>query len=139
MIEERRKWTEDISKRIGKIRGRDLKGVVEEMWTRMRYRRGGEMAMMGCFQPRWVNTIYKGRMTLSGGEERVVGRILREIGMGARGLMKFYNGVEKGVRSGRELRQTTMLAFWERWEGERYAKEGRHKGGKGKDEDKGNQ
>ena len=36
----------------------------------------------------------------------------REIGTGARELMKFYNGVESGRKSGRELRQTTMMGYF---------------------------
>ena len=112
MIEERRKWTGDISKRIGKIRDRDLKGVVEEMWTRMRYRRGGEMAMMGCFQLRWVETIHKGRMELKDGEIRIVMNIMREIGHGARNLVKMYRDhVGKDIGS-KDLRQTNIRGFY---------------------------
>jgi hypothetical protein len=63
----RRGWTENIGKVIHKVKNRDLRGVMEETWMRMRHNIGGEMAMMGCFTPGWVETISKARMELREG------------------------------------------------------------------------
>ena len=114
MVEHRRGWTNGISASIKKIRNMDLRGVIEETWTRMRYRKGGEMAMMGCFQPRWVDSIYKGRMPFQDGEDRVVRRIFKEIGEGARKMINFYYSQEKGMLLGVELRQTNIRGFYGR-------------------------
>ena len=86
----RRGWTETIGKTIHKVKNRDLRGVMEEMWMRMRYNVGGEMAMMGCFTPGWVETISKGRMELRNGEDRRVMNILRKIGEGLREMIRRY-------------------------------------------------
>ncbi len=36
---ERRTWYDEIRKKILKVKDRDLRGLLEEMWTRMKYRR----------------------------------------------------------------------------------------------------
>ena len=114
MVEHRKGWTGDVSKVIRRIRDINLRGLVEETWTRMRYRRGGEMAMMGCFQPRWVDTIYKGRMPLNDGEDRIVKRIFRVIGEGAREMINFYYRNERGMKLDVVLRQTNIRGFFGR-------------------------
>ena len=114
MMKERRSWMSDVSKSIQRIKDRNLRGIIEETWTRMRYKNGGEMAMLGCFQPRWVDTIYKGRMELRDGEDRTVMRIFKMIGEGARRMIKLYNDIKEGGQIGKELRQTNMRGFYGR-------------------------
>ena len=70
------------------------------------------MAMMGCFQPGWVDTIYKGRMPFYDGEDRTVRRIFKEIGEGARRMINFYYDQERGMLKGVELRQTNIRGFY---------------------------
>ena len=109
---ERRAWHDGVSKKIAKVKDRDLKGLLEEMWTRMKYSPGGEMAMMGSFQPRWVGTMHKGRMELKEGEQRTVMNILKVIGQGARNLVRMYrNHVGKDIGS-KELRQTNIRGYY---------------------------
>ena len=114
MMKERRFWMSEVSKNIQRIKDRNLRGIIEETWTRMRYKNGGEMAMLGCFQPRWVDTIYKGRMELGDGEERTVMRIFKMIGEGARKMVKLYSEIKEGGKIGRELRQTNMRGYYGR-------------------------
>ena len=88
MKDARKVWMDKVSKSIMKVRDRDLRGAIEEVWTRMKYGKGGEMAMVGNFQPRWVDTIFKGMMELKDGEQRTVVRILKLIGGVARELIR---------------------------------------------------
>ena len=110
--EARRKWTGDISKVIAKVRNRDLKGLMEDAWTKMRNYPGGEMAMMGSFQPRWVENIHKGRMDLRDGEERIVMNIFKQIGQGARELIKLYRNHVGKENGSKELRQTNIRGYY---------------------------
>ncbi len=108
----RRGWTEAIGKVIHKVTNQDLRGVMEEMWMRMRYNVGGEMAMMGCFTPGWVETISKARMELRDGEDRRVMNVLRKIGEGSREIIRRYYEIEKCQKVGKELRQSNIRGFY---------------------------
>ena len=69
---KRKIWYNGVSRKIYKMKDRDLRGIAEDMWTKMKCRRGGEMAMVGCFQPRWVDLMIKGDMPLRDGEDRIM-------------------------------------------------------------------
>ena len=88
MNTKRRVWYNGVSRQIYKMKDRDLRGIAEDMWTKMKCRRGGEMAMVGCFQPRWVDLMIKGDMPLRDGEDRIMMNILKCIGAGAREMVK---------------------------------------------------
>ena len=92
----RKKWYEDVSKGIYKIKDRDLRGLMEDMWTKMKCRRGGEMAMCGTFQTRWAELIMKRMMPLRDGEDRTATNLLKSIGAGARELIKIYSDTTGG-------------------------------------------
>ncbi len=111
MRKQRRGWTDMIGKTINKVKHRDLKVVMEEMWMRMRYNAGGETVMMGCSTPLWVETISKARMELKDGEERTVIHVLRKIVEGAREMVKKYYEIEKCQKVGKELRQSNIRVF----------------------------
>ncbi len=57
----------EVSQRITRIRDKDIKGAVEEIWTKMKHNAGGEYAMCGVFQKRFLETLYRGGMELRGG------------------------------------------------------------------------
>ena len=110
----RKIWYDGVSRRIYRIKDRDLRGLVEDMWTKMKYRRGGEMAMCGCFQPRWVDLLMKGTMALHDGEDKTIVNILKIIGAGARELVKVYTEATGGAALGKNVRQTNILGFFAR-------------------------
>ncbi len=101
-----------MCKTISKIRNRDLKGLMEDTWTKIRNSPGGEMAMMGNFQPRWVENIYRGRMDLRGGEARTVMNVLKQIGQGARKSIKLYRNNVGRENGNKELRQTNIRGYY---------------------------
>ena len=110
----RKKWYEDVSKKIYKIKDRDVRGLMEDIWTKMKCRRGGEMAMCGCFQPRWVELIMKRMMPLRDGEDRAAVNILKSIGAGARELIKIYSDTTGGGELSKNVRQTNIMGFFGR-------------------------
>ena len=84
------------------------------MWTKMKCRREGEMAMCGCFQPRWVELLMKGIMPLRDGEDKIIMNILKLIGAGAREIIRIYcEEIKKGELS-RNSRQTNILGYFGR-------------------------
>ena len=110
----RKTWYNGISKQIYKTKDRDLRGIAEDMWTKMKCRRGGEMAMVGCFQPRWVNLMMKGDMPLREGEDRIIMNILKCIGGGAREMVKTYADATGGGVLAKNVRQTNIMGFFGR-------------------------
>ena len=112
MREGRKIWTEEVERKIGKIRDVDLKGAVSELWSRMKTGSGGEYAMYGCFQLRMMDGLYKGNMPIRDGEDRIVTNILRSIGEGARTLTNLYMDARLGEDLRKELRQTNMFGFY---------------------------
>ena len=114
-VTTRRKiWYNGVSKQIYKMKDRDLRGIAEDMWTKMKCRRGGEMAMVGCFQPRWVDLMIKGDMPLRDGEDRIMMNILKCIGAGARDMVKVYADATGGGELAKNLRQTNILGYFGR-------------------------
>jgi hypothetical protein len=114
-VEKRRKvWYDDVNKNIYKIMDRDIRGLLEDMWTKMKCRRGGEMAMCGCFQPRWVELLLKGMMPLRDGEDKIIMKILKIIGAGAREIIKIYCEEIKQGELSRNIRQTNILGYFGR-------------------------
>ena len=111
---KRKIWYNRISKQIYKIKDRDLRGIVEDMWTKMKCRRGGEMAIVGCFQPKWVNLMIKGDMPLRDGEDRIMMKILKSIGAGAREMVKVYTEATGGGELAKNVRQTNILGYFGR-------------------------
>ena len=102
----------EVSKRIKSIRNQDIKGAIEELWTKMKNNEGGEYAMCGVMQVRLIDILYKGEMELRDGEDRTILRILRKIGEGVRNMIKLYVEL-KGVHTAiRELRQTNIIGFF---------------------------
>ena len=140
VVEARKIWMDEISKKIMKTKDRDIRGLLEDMWAKMRYRRGGEMAMVGCFQPRLVELMMKGTMPLRDGEDRKIMNILKAIGKGARELLKVYTEVKGMEGKGKELRQTNLMGFFRggitRRNGERVQGRGNEDKGKKKARDK---
>jgi hypothetical protein len=114
MSKVRKIWMSEVSKRIARIRNRDVRGAIEEVWTKMKNNTGGEYAMCGIFQNRFVENLYRGKMEVHEGEDRTIMRILRQIGEGAREMIKIYMEI-KGVEGmERELRQTNMVGYFGR-------------------------
>ncbi len=105
---------DEVSKRIYKIRDKDLRGGIEDMWAKMKYKSGGEFAMCGCFQPRFVETLYKGNMELRSGKERIIINMLRKIGEGSREMIKVYMETCEDAGKSKELRQTNIIGFYGR-------------------------
>ena len=95
VVEARKIWMDEVSKKIMKTKDRDIRGLLEDLWAKMKCRRGGDMAMVGCFQPRFVELMTKGTMQLRNGEDRKIMNILKVIGRGARELLKVYTEVKK--------------------------------------------
>ena len=69
VVEARKIWMDEVSKKIMKTKDRDIRGLLEDMWAKMKSRRGGDMAMVGCFQTRFVELMTKGTMQLRDGED----------------------------------------------------------------------
>jgi hypothetical protein len=114
MRKMRKNWMDEVSKRIGGIRNRDIRGAIEEIWTKMKNNEGGEYAICGVFQTRLTDILYMGNMELRDGEDRTLMRILRVIGEGAREMIKLYveiKGVDVAIR---ELRQTNLVGYFGR-------------------------
>jgi hypothetical protein len=112
MVEARKIWMSEVSKCIYKIKDRDLRGGIEDMWAKMKYKGGGEFAMCGCFQTRFVETLYKGNMELRDGEDRTITNVLRKIGEGSREMIKIYMESYKETGIAKELRQTNMIGYY---------------------------
>jgi hypothetical protein len=110
----RRAWMGEVSKRIGKIRNRDVRGAVEELWTKMKNNEGGEYAMCGVFQVRLLDILYRGEMEIRDGEDRTIMKILRKIGEGAREMIRLYVEIKGVETAARELRQTNIVGFYGR-------------------------
>ena len=130
---------DEVSRKIMKTKDRDIRGLLEDMWTKMRNRRGGDMAMVGCFQPRLVELMMKGAMPLRDGEDRKIMNILKAIGKGARDLLKVYTEVKGVGAKGIELRQTNLLGFFRGGtiKGRGSREQRKEKGEKGKQKNKG--
>jgi hypothetical protein len=114
MKEMRKIWMNEVSKRIMKMRSKDIRGAIEELWTKMRNNEGGEYAICGVFQARLMDKLYMGNMEIREGEDRTIMRILRQIGEGARELIKLYVEIKGVDDARRELRQTNMMGFYGR-------------------------
>ena len=139
VVEARKIWMDEVSRKIMKTKDRDIRGLLEDMWTKMRNRRGGDMAMVGCFQPRLVELMMKGAMPLRDGEDRKIMNILKAIGKGARDLLKVYTEVKGVGAKGIELRQTNLLGFFRGGtiKGRGSREQRKEKGEKGKQKNKG--
>ena len=70
--------------------------------------------MCGCFQPRWVELLLKGMMPLRDGEDKIIMKILKIIGAGAREIIKIYCEEIKQGELSRNIRQTNILGYFGR-------------------------
>ena len=57
MRDSRKAWMDEVEETIGKTKDKDLKGAFSEIWSRMKTGSGGEYAMYGCFQLRFMDRL----------------------------------------------------------------------------------
>ncbi len=61
---------------------------MEELWRNMEHGAGGEYACCGVFQPRFTELLTRADVTLTIRTRKLTVKLIKEIGYGARGLLK---------------------------------------------------
>ena len=70
--------------------------------------------MCGCFQPRLLELLMKGMMPLRDGADKIIMKILKIIGVGAREIIRIYCEEIKQGELSRNIRQTNILGYFGR-------------------------
>jgi hypothetical protein len=97
MLAYRENWKKRIRKVLDNI-PRDDRVPVEELWRCMEYGEGGEYACCGVFQPRFYNALVRADDVLTHKKRKQLVRFIREVGYGARGLLKLHSEIIKPER-----------------------------------------
>ncbi len=83
---------------------------LEELWRNMEHGEGGEFACCGVFQPRFIRRLTRADDVLSSTGKKLLVRIIKEVGRGARGLLKLHTEINLPVRV-KALRQPSIKSF----------------------------
>ena len=84
--------------------------IYEELWRCMETEEAGEYACCGVFLPVFISTLTRADHEMGKKEKNRALKLLKEIGRGAREILKVHSGVSMAARSV-ELRQTSIKSF----------------------------
>jgi len=83
---------------------------LEELWRNMEYEEGGEFACCGVFQPRFTEKLTRADEVMSSTGKKLLIRIMKEAGKGARGLLKLHTEINLPDRV-KTLRQPSIKSY----------------------------
>ncbi len=87
-----------------------LRASLEEFWRNMEHGPGGEYACCGVFQTRFTEGLTRADENLSPNDKIIIIRMIKEVGYGARSLMKLHSEINQPERIS-TMRQPLIKEF----------------------------
>ena len=109
VVDSRARWTAKVEMFI-RAAPPSQRPVMEDLWRCMRQEELGEYACCGIFTPDFINHLSRGGEVMTQKDKTRLNRLLREIGKGAREILRVHTGINIATRT-EDLRQTSIKSF----------------------------